>query len=94
MKKKITALCLAVAMLAVAVIGGTLAYFTDTDSRENVFTVGSIKIKLHEDNALIGDPAYAMDDNYREWLEDQTMLPSRMGSSLSVVIIRRVSSSG
>ena len=76
MKKKITALCLAVVMLAVAVIGGTLAYFTDTDSRENVFTVGSIKIKLHEDNALIGDPAYAMDDNYREWLEDQTMLPN------------------
>lgn len=76
MKKKITALCLAVAMLAVAVIGGTLAYFTDTDEAKNVFTVGSINIVLHEDNALIGDPAYAMDDNYREWLKDQTMLPN------------------
>lgn len=71
MKKKITALCLAVAMLAVAVIGGTLAYFTDTDSAENVFTVGSIDIVLHEDNANgVADVAY------REWLEDQTMLPN------------------
>ena len=70
MKKKITALCLAVAMLAVAVIGGTLAYFTDTDSAENVFTVGSIDIVLHEDNAN-----GVADENYREWLKDQTIVP-------------------
>ncbi len=50
MKKKITALCLAVAMLAVAVIGGTLAYFTDTDEAKNVFTVGSVKIEIEEPN--------------------------------------------
>ena len=30
MKKKITALCLCVALLAVAVVGASLAYFTDT----------------------------------------------------------------
>lgn len=75
MKKKITALCLAVAMLAVAVIGGTLAYFTDTDEAKNVFTVGSIDIVLHEDNALIGDPAYAIDEGYRTWLTKQTIVP-------------------
>lgn len=71
MKKKITALCLAVAMLAVAVIGGTLAYFTDTDSAENVFTVGSIDIVLHEDNAN-----GVADEKYHAWLKDQTMLPN------------------
>lgn len=48
MKKKITALCLCVALLAVAVVGASLAYFTDTDSKDNVFTTGSVKIELIE----------------------------------------------
>lgn len=48
MRKKIVALGLAVAMLAVAVIGGTLAYFTDTDSADNTFTVGNVQIALNE----------------------------------------------
>ena len=34
MKKKIIALCLVVCLLAIAVIGGTLAYFTDTTEAE------------------------------------------------------------
>lgn len=50
MKKKILAMTLCVAMLAVAVIGGTLAYFTDTDDAENVFTVGNVDIVLTEPN--------------------------------------------
>ena len=48
MKKKILALCLVVALAATAVIGGTLAYFTDTDTEDNIFTVGNIKIDLEE----------------------------------------------
>lgn len=48
MKKKIVALTLVVAMLAIAVIGGTLAYFTDTDAEANTFTVGSVDIDLIE----------------------------------------------
>ena len=48
MKKKIAALCLCAALLAVAVIGGTLAFFTDTDDKDNVFTVGGIDIVLEE----------------------------------------------
>ena len=35
MKKKVTAIALAVCILAVAVIGATMAYFTDTDSKTN-----------------------------------------------------------
>lgn len=50
MKRKITALCLVVALLAVAIVGGTMAYFTDTESATNVFTVGSIDIELTEPN--------------------------------------------
>ena len=48
MKKKITALCLCVALLAVAVVGASLAYFTDTKSATNTFTVGNVKIELLE----------------------------------------------
>lgn len=48
MRKKILVLCLVVALAATAVIGGTLAYFTDTDTEDNVFTVGGVRIDLIE----------------------------------------------
>ena len=48
MKKKIMSLCLVVALAANAVIGGTLAYFTDTDAEANVFTTGKVDIDLEE----------------------------------------------
>ena len=48
MKKKLVAISLVVAMLAVAVIGGSLAYFTDTDNATNTFTAGGVKIDLIE----------------------------------------------
>ena len=49
MKKKIIALAVSAALLAIAVIGGTFAYFQDTDTQENVFTIGNIAIDLFED---------------------------------------------
>lgn len=49
MKKKIMAMCLVIAMAATAVIGGTLAYFTDTDSATNVMTLGKVDIKQLEE---------------------------------------------
>lgn len=48
MKKKIVALALVICMLAIAIVGGTLAYFTDTKTVENTFTAGQVKIKLDE----------------------------------------------
>lgn len=57
MKKKILSLCLVVALVATAVVGGTLAYFTDTDAETNVFTTGDVNIDLIEtfdpDNAKL-----------------------------------------
>ena len=50
MKKKVTAIALAVCILAVAVIGATMAYFTDTDSKTNTFTFGKVDIDLTEDS--------------------------------------------
>ena len=48
MKKKITAIFLCVALVAIAIVGASLAYFTDTKSAKNTFTVGNVKIELLE----------------------------------------------
>lgn len=48
MKKKITAIFLCVALMAIAIVGASLAYFTDTKSATNTFTVGNVKIELLE----------------------------------------------
>ena len=48
MKKKILSLCLAAVVAALAVFGASLAYFTDTDRTDNVFTVGNVDISLKE----------------------------------------------
>ena len=81
MKKKVTALCLCVALLAVAVVGASLAYFTDTKSATNTFTVGNVKIDLIEsryhregnDNSgdtSIPDPTHEVTaDDHREYVK-------------------------
>ena len=48
MKKKITAIFLCVALAAIAIVGASLAYFTDTKQATNTFTVGNVKIDLIE----------------------------------------------
>lgn len=55
MKKKILALGVCVSMLAVAIVGGTMAYFTDTDAAENVMAVGNVKIVQDEQQKVIGE---------------------------------------
>lgn len=50
MNKKVVTTGVAVALAATAVVGGTLAYFTDTDQKDNVFTVGNVDITLTEPN--------------------------------------------
>ena len=49
MKKKILALAMAAIMLIVAVVGGTLAYFTDSEQQTNEFAIGNVQIDLYED---------------------------------------------
>ena len=48
MKKKITAIFLCVALIAIAIVGASLAYFTDTKTATNTFTLGNVKIDLIE----------------------------------------------
>ena len=48
MKKKIVSVALVVAMLAIAVAGGTLAYLNDVDGAKNVMTAGNVIIEQEE----------------------------------------------
>ena len=62
MRKKLLVLSLCVALAAIAIAGASLAYFTDTDSATNTFTVGNVKIdllesSLHRENAGIANDA-------------------------------------
>ena len=50
MKKKFLSLCMVVALSATALIGGTLAYFTDTEGAKNVMTIGNVDIIQDETN--------------------------------------------
>ena len=47
-KKKILVLAVSVALVAILAIGGSLAYFTDTDEATNTFTAGGVAIDLIE----------------------------------------------
>lgn len=68
MKKKLVAISLVVAMLAVAIVGGSLAYFTDTDEETNTFTAGGVKIDLIE---LERDGQGGL----QEFTQDQVLMP-------------------
>ena len=52
--KKIVAIVLAMVLVAVAAVGATMAYLTDTKTVTNTFTMGDVKITLDETN--VKDP--------------------------------------
>jgi len=66
-KRKIMLLAATLVMVAVLGIGGTLAYFTDEDTKTNTFTVGNVDIHIDE----------WMEDENGEWVEyeDQELHP-------------------
>lgn len=49
MKRKTRLTLASLAIVGVMLVGGTLAYFTDTDSKNNVVTLGAVKGTLEED---------------------------------------------
>ena len=66
-KKKIISLCLVVCLLATA-IGGTLAYFTDTDADKNVMTMGNVDIEQTEQER-------SPDGVLQPYTQNHTLLP-------------------
>lgn len=75
MKKKIMTISLVVALAAIAIVGGTLAYFTDTDEETNTFTMGNVKIDLvetfDEENAVLKPGSQTMNKIEKKvWIEN------------------------
>ena len=66
-KRKILLLAAVLVMVAVLGIGGTLAYFTDEDTKTNTFTIGNVNIHIDE----------WMENEDGEWVEyeDQELHP-------------------
>lgn len=48
-KKKLFTLMLVIMLLSIAIVGGSLAWFTAEDEVTNTFTVGSVEVKINED---------------------------------------------
>ena len=69
MKKKLTAVALVVCMLAIMLVGASLAYFTDTDEATNTFTAGGVKIDLIEQQ--VNEDGSALED----FKQDQVLMP-------------------
>lgn len=86
MKKKILALSLCVVMLAIAIVGGTLAYFTDTDSETNTFTVGNVKIDLIEQQKT--------DDGLKKFEDGKVLVPGKSNDGNAVSKIVTVKNTG
>lgn len=55
MKKRTIMMFSAVALLAILVVGGTMAWFTSTAEKENTFIAGTVEIKLHDVVARLED---------------------------------------
>lgn len=75
-KRKILVMAMALAMVAILAIGGSLAYFTDTMSETNVITVGSVSAELYESKyhrGATGD-SYLKMTGQPEPLDDATIV--------------------
>ena len=64
MKKKLTLVVTCIVLVAAMVIGGTLAYFNDTKTAENTFSVGNVSIKLDETDIKNPDGARVTGNDY------------------------------
>ena len=75
MKKKKTFIA-AIVLLLVFVVGGAIAYFTDTDSKTNTFTIGNVDIDLKEPEwefAITNSPTNTNNNDLPDAAED--MMP-------------------
>ena len=70
MKKKITAFAMVFALAAVAVVGGSLAYFTDEDETENTFAGGNVNISMIEQQRNEQNP-----DMLSPYVDGSTLIP-------------------
>ena len=70
MKKKLLSVALAVIIAVTAIAGTSLAYLQDTDSAENVFTVGNVQIEQYEKdrngNDFVNQKMFPIVNDYKD----------------------------
>lgn len=76
MKKKILTMCLVVALAATAIVGGTLAYFTDQDADLNIFTVGNVKIVQNEEQRPVDNDNKYTNGNVIGFIDNKPLVPA------------------
>ena len=86
MKKKLTLVVTCVVLVAAMVIGGTLAYFTDTDDAKNTFTVGNVKIELIEQQKG--------EKGLEAFKQNKTLVPGKSNDGNAVSKIATVKNTG
>lgn len=82
-KRKIMSLALGLCMVAILAVGGTLAYFKDTDAAANVFTVGNVDIKLEEDfeqNSKLVPATVSADGKLNNTVKKEVSVTNKEGS--------------
>lgn len=103
MKKKLTAVALVVCMLAIMLVGASLAYFTDTtDTKNNTFTVGNVNIELTEPawneqangkfvpgSDFAKDPTITVDENSEDCFVFMKLTVNEFNSWLRLNAIRK-----
>lgn len=80
MKKKFLAFATVFALAAVAVVGGTMAYFTDTKSETNQFTVGNVSVELIEQEYVDGE--------LDEFHDDKVLMPGEQNAQDKIVTVK------
>ena len=88
MKKKIMSLGLVVALAAVTVIGGSLAYFTAEDNAENDFTVGNVNIEIIEEKWDAADLAGAHENLYPGQVVEKDPVVKNNGANAAYVRVK------
>ena len=73
-KKKTLAIAAVLGLGALALGGGSLAYFSDTDTDINTFTVGNIKIDLLEKQRVVDDEGNVTTE-LEDFEQNKTLLP-------------------
>ena len=68
MKKKIFAIVLCICMLAIAIVGGTMAYFTDEAAQTNTFT--AVKVGINLDEAVVKQDTETDSETYGDLIAD------------------------
>jgi len=86
MKRKITAIALVVALLAIGIVGGTLAFFQDTKTAANTFTFGKgVYVNLSESSTESAGVLKGTEKSDKSGYEFKNVQPGLVYSKVPVV---------